>query len=312
MAACLLALCGPLGAEFVPPTRAEREAAAGPLAGLDAPLRRAFTDGGEFRAKRGPAAADWLAAHEEPGQTFSQYRASRPNVPDDRRSKLQILPLGAFEKGKAPGIPLLRDYMAAYFCPMTVEVLPPVAAGEVPAQSRRNSFSGAMQWKTGDILEWMRGRLPADSYAMIAVTMTDLYPDESWNFVFGQASIRQRVGVFSFARYHPAWAGEPVGDGVDTLVLKRAAKVLSHETGHMFGLLHCVHYECNMNGANHLQEADATPMHLCPVCLRKLCHATRCDPAARYGRLLKFYRANGLEEEAAWVEKRKSAIERAR
>ena len=31
--------------------------------------------------------------------------------------------------------------------------------------------------------------------------MTDLYPRDEWNYVFGLASIRERTGVFSFARY---------------------------------------------------------------------------------------------------------------
>jgi archaemetzincin len=71
---------------------------------------------------------------------------------------------------------------------------------------------------------------------MIAITMTDLYPNESWNFVFGQASIENRVGVFSFARYHPSWRGGEADENTERLVLTRAAKVLTHETGHMFGI----------------------------------------------------------------------------
>ncbi|XP_045155773.1 archaemetzincin-2 [Echinops telfairi] len=31
--------------------------------------------------------------------------------------------------------------------------------------------------------------------------MIDLYPRDSWNFVFGQASLTDGVGIFSFARY---------------------------------------------------------------------------------------------------------------
>jgi len=31
--------------------------------------------------------------------------------------------------------------------------------------------------------------------------MEDLYPDPSWNFVFGQTSLPGYVGVYSFARY---------------------------------------------------------------------------------------------------------------
>lgn len=32
----------------------------------------------------------------------------------------------------------------------------------------------------------------------------------------------------------------------------------------------CIWYRCLMNGSNHLGEADARPLHLCPVDLRKL------------------------------------------
>lgn len=45
-------------------------------------------------------------------------------------------------------------------------------------------------------------RLPyRDSYAFIGVTMEDLYPRDSWNFVFGLADMLGRNGVFSFNRY---------------------------------------------------------------------------------------------------------------
>eukprot|EP00486_Rosalina_sp_Unknown_P006106 CAMPEP_0201569730 /NCGR_PEP_ID=MMETSP0190_2-20130828/11575_1 /ASSEMBLY_ACC=CAM_ASM_000263 /TAXON_ID=37353 /ORGANISM="Rosalina sp." /LENGTH=279 /DNA_ID=CAMNT_0047992391 /DNA_START=685 /DNA_END=1524 /DNA_ORIENTATION=- len=39
----------------------------------------------------------------------------------------------------------------------------------------------------------------------MGISIIDLYPDESWNFVFGEASIQQSVGVFSFARYLPGF-----------------------------------------------------------------------------------------------------------
>jgi len=58
--------------------------------------------------------------------------------------------------------------------------------------------------------------------------MEDLYPDPHWNFVFGQASLRDRVGVFSFARYDPAFYGESRGSQCRQLLLWRSAKVLVH------------------------------------------------------------------------------------
>jgi len=81
-----------------------------------------------------------------------------------------------------------------------------------------------------------------------------------------------------------------------------------HELGHMFGLDHCVYFECVMNGSNHLDEADARPHHLCPVCLRKLHHTVRFEPAARYRTLEAFYRQAGMTAEAAFVAERAARI----
>lgn len=304
LAACSVAIMA-----FEVPDKARRTSAAGSLLSLSPELRRAFSDDGEFKPKSEPGGLDWLGQHEEPGQTFDQYLASRPNVPGSVRKKLYILPIGSFAKGIAPDLQKLTTYTAAYYHPMAVGMLPAVSDDAVPAKERLNM--GKKQWKSTDILDWLPRKLPADAYAMIAVTMTDLYPDESWNFVFGQASIRDRVGVFSFARYHPAWSGNKADAGTEKLVLRRAAKILTHEMGHMFGIRHCIHYECNMNGANHLDEADSTPMNLCPVCLRKLYQAIRFDPVERYGEMLRFYSGNGFEDEAAWTRQRIGTIEMA-
>lgn len=59
-----------------------------------------------------------------------------------------------------------------------------------------------------------------------------------------------------------------------------------------------------MNGSNSLVETDMTPMFLCPACLRKLGHAVKFDPAARYGRMLEFFESNGLATNAVWLKKR--------
>ena len=42
---------------------------------------------------------------------------------------------------------------------------------------------------------------------MISVTMFDIYPEDSWNYVFGLASLINRTGVFSFIRYDPEFQG---------------------------------------------------------------------------------------------------------
>lgn len=60
--------------------------------------------------------------------------------------------------------------------------------------------------------------------------MIDLYPNESWNFVFGQANPGAGVGVFSFARYDPLFyelhSVASKSACTSTLVLWRSCKVI--------------------------------------------------------------------------------------
>ena len=81
-----------------------------------------------------------------------------------------------------------------------------------------------------------------------------------------------QAGIFSFCRYDPTYNGDDVSseDERDNLMLYRACKVMTHEIGHMFGIRHCIYYECGMNGSNHIQECETRPLYYCVVCLRKL------------------------------------------
>ena len=56
-----------------------------------------------------------------------------------------------------------------------------------------------------------------------------------------------------------------------------------------------------VQGRVHTCSLDAQPLHACPVCLRKLKHALRFDPLARYRALHEFYRARQWFEDADWV-----------
>ncbi|NWK56033.1 hypothetical protein HW115_10455 [Verrucomicrobiaceae bacterium N1E253] len=291
-----------VAAEFQVPDASTRKAAVGSLRGLDHEMRVAFGDDRSFASFPEPGFNDWVSQHPEKGQTYRQYSGSRYNKINQQRRVLYIQPLGEFDERLSPSLEALRDFTAAYYYPMKVVVLPARLPGKVT--SRQNG--DFKQWLTGDVLDDLQARIPNNAYSLLGVTMTDLYPDESWNFVFGQARYRARVGVFSFARYLPQSGdeGSVMGEEQNRVLLKRAAKVLTHETGHMFGVRHCIYYHCNMNGANHLQEADAAPMHLCPVCLRKLHRVIGFSPLSRYKKLNAFYVKHGMTEDARWVQSR--------
>ena len=55
---------------------------------------------------------------------------------------------------------------------------------------RINPHTEKEQFNARDILTVLKKKLPPDAFCLIGVCMTDLYPREEWNFVFGLASIR--------------------------------------------------------------------------------------------------------------------------
>lgn len=96
--------------------------------------------------------------------------------------------------------------------------------------------------------------------------------------------MRSRTGVFSFARYDADfWKAESEYSTGETFeksknfenknwdeILFRACKVMAHEIGHIFGIKHCVYFNCLMNGSNNETENCNKPAQLCAICLRKL------------------------------------------
>ena len=289
---------------FTPPDEKTIHDAIGSLSGLPSILQRAFApDRDSFDPIPKPGPNDWLAVHEEPGQTFDEFKTSQPNRPTQGRRVIYLQPLGDFAPERSPSIGKLQKFAGAFFA-MDVKELPPIKIDNSKFTARRNPYTGNPQILTGDVLNFLKARVPADAFCILAITMEDLYPEPSWNFVFGQASLRDRVGVYSFARYDPTFYGESRGLGYETLMLRRSCKVLAHETGHMFGLAHCTYFNCLMNGSNHLAESDRRPLHFCPICLRKLQWNIGFDVLERYSALERANRAGGFTDEADWLTSR--------
>lgn len=252
-----------------------------------------------------PRPGDWLVAHPEPGQTFAEYLASKPNTPQGKRNVIYIQPVGDFTDTQRKIVTRTADFMGRYFN-RTVNVQKDLPLSVIPDKARRKHPSWGMdQILTTYVLdEVLKPRLPDDAAASIAFTASDLWPGEGWNFVFGQASLRDRVGVWSIYRN-----GDPNADaGAFRLCLRRTLKTATHETGHMFSIQHCTKYECNMCGSNNREESDRRPLEVCPECMAKICWATGADPAGRFRKLAEFCREQGLQAEQEFYEKSLAAL----
>jgi len=283
-----------------------------------------------FQVTCPPKAGEWLDEHNEKGQTFAAFqRQSMRCQPHGNVNVIELVPLGPFQGGVSPNLEALQRYTSAFFC-CKCRISKLIEIKEI-SENARCGENGQLQICCNTIFDILQKNRPArDVLCRVAVTMVDLYPiknGEAWNFVFGQAHAMDGVGVFSFARYQPdgsfviPWIGEISGGNYDvanvsassqqagdksdpSLLLFRCCKVLTHETGHLFGIRHCIYYECLLNGCNHLEEFDKRPLFLCPVDLRKLQNTSKFSVVERYTRLLHLSNEFGFHDNAQWLQAR--------
>ncbi len=256
-----------------------------------------------LHSKPPPAeAGDWRLGpgKDERGQTFEAWRNSRPVKARGKRNTLYLQVIGPLTKTEAEIVEQSAHFLALYFGLPVKRVAPAKVDADWPHYAKR----GDQLLSTYILRHVLKPALPADAAAMIGFTAMDLWPGRGWNFVFGQASLQNRVGVWSMHRF-----GDPTrSKAARVRCLRRTLKTATHETGHMFSIDHCTHYACCMNGSNHLEEADGQPLALCPECLPKICEATGVKPRERFAKLAAFCEKHGLDEEAAFYKRSYEAL----
>ena len=174
-----------------------------------------------------PRPGDWLAEHKEPGQSFRRYLRGRPVTPRGKRRVIHIRPLGDFSVNQRRIIMLTAEFMGLFYS-IPVKIGQDYPLSMIPSGARRvHPAWGVRQILTTHVLDHvLLPGLPDDAAAYLALTTSDLWPGKGWNFVFGQASLRDRVGVWSIYRNGDADAGEDEF----RLCLSRTMKTAVHET----------------------------------------------------------------------------------
>jgi archaemetzincin len=249
-----------------------------------------FDDSGWERMGE-PRPGEWLYYFKEEAQTYERYLAEVRNVKSERRRRIYICPLGSLPERYKGLILAVREYVGIFFnCEVVIG-----GSGRLPLRAYSMSRD---QYNASTIIDDLVREVPEDALGFIGVTNRDLYA-EGLNFVFGQASLTDRVGVYSLKRLQ---------SHDERLFLRRVIGLVSHEIGHLLYIKHCVLYRCVMNGSNSLQEADRRPLHLCPIDLSKLQSNVGFDLVERYRGLEAFYDRHGLVRESGWVRGRISRL----
>lgn len=234
----------------------------------------------------------WRYIHpEEKFISLEKYIQDGPSGITTSRNKIYILPLGEFTPAQNEIMRETAKYNEAFFG-LEVELLPIKPMPKFPDSMKRKR-EGEWQYNTTYFLNtYLTIKEFDDAAVLIALTSNDLYPKDDWNYVFGIASLKDRIGIWSMYRF-----GVPECDSDSyRLCLDRARKISTHEISHMFSIRHCVSYPCVMNGSNSMPETDIHPSYLCPECLAKLSWDLNQTPKIHMGRMKKYWSTNKNKE----------------
>ena len=246
---------------------------------------------------------DWLEHFPEGGQSYAHYVHAKQHHPLHLDfSKIDVQPLGEFDETQLQLVHRTVEFMGHFFG-VPVQELDPLEMGEIPESAQRMRKGERQILTTWILFDILKPRRDPKAIATIALVTGDLWPGDL-NWVFGQASLTDRVGVWSLHRN-----GDPRASQAEfRLCLRRTLKTAVHETGHMLGIPHCAAWECCMNGSRNREESDRQPLEFCHECQAKIWWTCNADPLQRAQALFDFCQKWGLDKEAEPFRKERDAL----
>ncbi|KMQ60393.1 Zn-dependent protease [Chryseobacterium sp. BLS98] len=236
---------------------------------------------------------DWRYSRNEKFQTFDDFQKLTKMKPGPGKNTIYLQPIGEFNELQKKEIELTREYLSTYF-QLETKILPILPNTIFPKSVTRISTEGQEQILAGYILDSILiKRKPNDATVFMGITEKDLFPKPEWNYVFGQASYEDGVGVTSMYRFSDCH----VSSSNFNISLERLIKISSHEIGHMFGISHCLNANCVMNGTNSLSETDYHFARACSLCQQKLNSSLLYDHKKRLLDLKNFFEKQHLNSE---------------
>ncbi len=172
------------------------------------------------------------------------------------KQSILLISIGKFEKN-FPEI-VAREVEREYKCPATIE----------EKHLDLNIFYDPVrrQYNANDLLREIDKLYSANHSKNIGLFNVDLFIP-ILTYIFGQAVFKGNTGVVSIYRLRNEHYGLKKDDD---LLLERFKKVVIHELGHNFGLVHCLNPSCVMRSGTYVEDLDQKEATLCSKCRKEL------------------------------------------
>jgi archaemetzincin len=118
------------------------------------------------------------------------------------------------------------------------------------------------QYDGNQLLKMLNGMRGSEYFRTMGLFRVDLFIP-ILTFIFGQAIFKGYTGIASSYRLRNEQYGMPKDD---FLLYDRFRKVVIHELGHTFGLVHCFVPSCVMRSSTYVEDIDQKKHHFCSRC----------------------------------------------
>lgn len=122
------------------------------------------------------------------------------------------------------------------------------------------------QYDANKILKALTSDDQSNSIKRIGLFRVDLFIP-ILTYIFGQAALNGNTGIASLYRLRNEQYGMKKDDD---LLFERFKKVIIHELGHTFGLIHCHQPSCVMRSSTYVEDIDQKSQHFCNSCRDKM------------------------------------------
>ncbi|XP_043945707.1 archaemetzincin-1 isoform X1 [Protopterus annectens] len=259
-------------------------------------------------------AFDWfLSCPEAPEDFESFYKAKEERKVRLSKKNIYLQPIGVDETIPWDSLNFLlgslKTYLEAFFPGTRVKILSALPASSIQTCTRCPSNTKKLQLHTDGILLHLKKIKPTGACFVVGLLLHDIYPSDHWNYTFGKSFPQHDVSVCSFSRILTDFSQSAITASVSTAEnqmanendvttsgwshspsfsineMMQCCKITCHEVCHLYQLGNCRWLSCAMQGVTSKEDLFLRPLHLCPICLRKLHNLLGFKLIERYQKL---------------------------